>query len=120
MLNQVCVLTVKVDDLDASLEFYTKVLDFSVSKKYSDTIISLEHNGLPFILEKADTVGQPSRSNTVLLGIQSTNIHDGFERLKSKQVNVLFDEPKPCPPGYFFVIEDPTGKQIEIVEFVEE
>ncbi|PWW25501.1 hypothetical protein DFO73_113100 [Cytobacillus oceanisediminis] len=30
-------------------------------------------------------------------------------------IKVLFDEPQPCPPGRYFVIEDPSGNQIEIV-----
>ncbi|MFD2044280.1 hypothetical protein ACFSTA_10340 [Ornithinibacillus salinisoli] len=70
------------------MNFYTKQLDFSVSKVYGDNIISLEHNGIPLVLEKIEKTNTPSPSN-VVLGIQSENIHDDFTRLKAKQVKIL-------------------------------
>ncbi|MFS0674781.1 VOC family protein [Ornithinibacillus sp. 179-J 7C1 HS] len=118
MLNQVCVLTVKVNDMAKGVEFYTEILDFNVGKKYGDNIMSLEHNGVPFILEKSDDTN-PSTSSNVLLAIQSSNIQGDFKRLQDKGVTMIFDEPKPCPPGYYFVIEDYSRNQIEIVEFIE-
>lgn len=117
MLNQVCVLTIKVNDLEKAVEFYTKILDFNVEKRYGDTIIQLTHHGLPFILEKGDATTPPSSSN-VLLAIQSSNIQEDFHQLREKGVKLLFHEPQPCPPGYFFIIEDYSGNQLEIVQFV--
>jgi lactoylglutathione lyase len=117
MLNQVCVLTIKVRDMEKDVQFYTEKLDFKVSKKYGENIISLEHNGLPLILEKAETENTPTSSN-VLLAIQSSNIHEDFKKLQDKGVKIISEEPMPCPPGYFFVIEDNSGNQLEIVEFV--
>lgn len=116
MLNQVCVLTVKVDNMKNAIDFYTNVLDFKVSKHYGESIVSLLHKGIPIVLEETQMDHQESNQN-VLLGILSENIDDDFSLLKSKGVKVLFDEPKPCPPGRYFVIEDPAGNQIEIVEF---
>ncbi|MFA9557957.1 VOC family protein [Evansella sp. AB-rgal1] len=101
-----------------SIEFYTKILDFQVSKMYGEKIVSLVHNHIPIVLEEENTFDKGT--NHVLLGIQSTNIKEDFERLKSQGVPILFDEPKPCPPGFFFIIEDPSGNQIEIVEFTNE
>lgn len=118
MLNQVCVLTIKVTNMEEAVDFYTKVLDFNVSKRYGENIISLEHNGLPLILEKAEITDVPT-SNTVLLALKSSNIQEDYKRLQDKGVKILFDEPKPCPPGFFFVIEDSSGNQLEIVEFVD-
>ncbi|MEQ2525083.1 VOC family protein [Bacillaceae bacterium CLA-AA-H227] len=118
MLNQVCVLTIKVTNMEEAVDFYTNVLDFSVAKKYGENIISLDHNGLPLILEKAEKVNVPS-SSSVLLAINSSNIQEDFKKLQDKGVKILFDEPKPCPPGYFFVIEDNSGNHLEIVEFVD-
>ena len=117
MLNQVCVLTIKVNDMEKGVQFYTEKLDFKVSKKYGENIISLEHNGLPLILEKAESNKGPASSN-VLLAIQSSNIQEDFRKLQEKGINVISDEPMPCPPGYYFIIEDNSGNQLEIVEFV--
>ncbi|WP_047980980.1 VOC family protein [Ornithinibacillus contaminans] len=117
MLNQVCVLTVKVQNIKEGVHFYTNLLDFTVLKQYGENIISLNNNGLPLILEKAEKSDTPS-SSTLLFGIQSTNIQEDFRRLQEKGVKIISDEPIPCPPGYYFVVEDNSGNQIEIVEYV--
>lgn len=116
MLNQVCVITIKVDDMDKGVRFYTEKLDFKVQKKYGENIIRLEHNGLPFILEKADYDESPS--SNVLFAIQSGNIQEDFKRMVESGVKVISNEPMPCPPGYYFMIEDFSGNKLEIVEFI--
>ncbi|WP_083270595.1 VOC family protein [Bacillus marinisedimentorum] len=116
MLNKVCVLTVNVNDMKKALKFYTEVLDFAVSKRYGDKIISLVHNELPIVLEEKGPEST-GRRQSVLPGILSADIDRDFELLKSKGAVIIFDEPKPCPPGRYFVIEDPSGNQIEVVEF---
>jgi lactoylglutathione lyase len=119
MLNQVCVLTVQVSDIEKGVKFYTDILDFKVAKYYGENIVQLEHNGVPFIIEKASETQVPS-SSRVLFGIQSSNIQKDFKQLQEKGVTILSPEPLPCPPGYFFTIEDFSGNAIEIVEFVEQ
>lgn len=114
MLNKVCVITIKVEDMQNAVRFYTEMLDFKVSKHYGENIVSLVHEGVPIVLEKADS---NRAASSVLLGILSENIEKDFASLKEKGATILFDEPKPCPPGRFFVLEDPFGNQIEIVEF---
>ncbi|CAM3805418.1 VOC family protein [Mesobacillus thioparans] len=116
MLNKVCVLTIKVDDMDAALEFYTKMLDFEVSKRYGENIVSLVHNGVPIVLEKSDQESQAA-GQKVLLGILSENIDEDVDRIRQKGAKVLFDESRPCPPGRYNIIEDPSGNQLELVEF---
>jgi len=116
MLNKVCVLTVKVDDLQKAIEFYTELLDFKVYKHYGEKIATLVHDETPIVLEE-DGSNLAGKDQNVLLGILSEDIDSDFNRLKSKGVKILFDEPKPCPPGRYFVIEDPSGNQMEIIEF---
>jgi catechol 2,3-dioxygenase-like lactoylglutathione lyase family enzyme len=117
MLNKVCVLTVRVDDLKAATDFYTNVLDFKVSKHYGDKIVSLVHNEVPIVLEETNGDDNSGTKQGVLLGILSEDLNSDFIQLKSRGAKILFDEPKPCPPGRFIIIEDPSGNQIEIVEF---
>jgi lactoylglutathione lyase len=116
MLNKVCVLTIKVGDMEKALEFYTKVLDFEVSKHYGENIVSLVHNEVPIVLEKS-VEESTSGSQKILLGILSENIDEDVERLRKKGAKILFDESRPCPPGRYNVIEDPFGNQLELVEF---
>lgn len=47
----------------------------------------------------------------------SENLDKDIEDFKTQGVKIIFDEPKPCPPGRYTIIEDPAGNQIEIVEF---
>lgn len=115
MLNKLCVLTIKVDDMETALEFYTKVLDFAVSKHYGENIVSLVHNEIPIVLEKSN-VGS-SVGQKVLLGILSENLDDDIDRLRNRGAKILFDESKPCPPGRYNMIEDPFGNKLELVEF---
>jgi len=116
LLNKVCVLTIKVEDMEKALEFYTKVLDFEVSKHYGENIVSLVHNEIPIVLEKSDEENT-SVSQKVLLGILSEDIDEDVDRLRQKGAKVLFDESRPCPPGRYNVVEDPFGNQLELVEF---
>ncbi|MBT2688498.1 VOC family protein [Bacillus sp. ISL-47] len=115
MLNRLCVLTVKVNNLQTALKFYTEALDFKVSKYYGEKIVSLVHSEVPVVLEET---AEENKGANVLPGILSEDIERDFSRMKEAGVNVLFDEPQSCPPGRYFVIEDPSGNQIEIVEFL--
>lgn len=116
MLNKVCVLTIKVDEMETALDFYTKVLDFEVSKHYGENIVSLVHNEIPIVLEKSEEAISAG-GQKVLLGILSENLDEDVTRLREKGARILFDESKPCPPGRYNMIEDPFGNQLELVEF---
>lgn len=116
LLNQVCVLTIKVGDIETAVDFYTKVLDIQVSKHYGENIVSLVHDKMPIVLEKSDEVSA-SGGQRVLLGILSENLDDDLGSLWEKGAKIVFDEPMPCPPGRFNIIGDPFGNQIELVEF---
>lgn len=115
MLNQICVITIKVRDLKSAVNFYTEVLDFKVSKHYGDKIVSLVHNDVPVVLEES---ADEKMGSNILPGILSKDIESDFSRMREVGVKMLFENPQPCPPGRFFTIEDPSGNQIEIVEFL--
>lgn len=109
-------LTIKVADIEESLTFYTKALGFKINKYYGESIVSLQHKEFPIILEKAPDAHHKPKQN-VLPGLVSINLDQDIASLRAKGVTVVFDEPKPCPPGRYTVIEDPTGNQIELIEF---
>ncbi|MGP4071582.1 VOC family protein [Piscibacillus sp. B03] len=47
MLNQVCVITIRVKNIKTSIHFYTELLGFEVDQYYGDTIASLKHPNTP-------------------------------------------------------------------------
>lgn len=116
MLNKVCVITIRVPNLENAIDFYSEILGFKVSKYYGEKIASLQHGDIPIILEECGSAVQNPKQN-VLIGLISRDLDLDILELKKKGVDFLFDEPKPCPPGRFIIIKDPTGNQIELVEF---
>lgn len=116
MLNQVAVLSIQVHNMNEALEFYTNVLGFEVSKKYGETIVTLKQEAFTIVLELAENVHKEPRQN-VLPGIISENLDQDLAMLKDKGVQIIFDEPRPCPPGRYSIIKDPTGNLIEMIEF---
>ncbi|PLR87089.1 VOC family protein [Bacillus sp. V33-4] len=116
MLNQIGVLTIRVHNLKEAITFYTEALGFEVATHYGEKLVSLKHEGLPLVLEETEGI-QANSQNNVLPGLIAKNLDEEIEVLKSKGVKILFEEPKPCPPGRYTIIEDPSGNQIELVEF---
>ncbi|PKR76770.1 hypothetical protein CEY16_13195 [Halalkalibacillus sediminis] len=115
MLNKVCVITVKVEKMDEAIDFYTKVLGFQVDQRYGEKIVSLEHEGLPIVLEEIST--GKSNDQSVLFALYSDDLDGDIQHLEFHETKILFNHPEPCPPGRYTIIEDPSGNQIEIVEF---
>ncbi|WP_404450990.1 VOC family protein [Virgibacillus necropolis] len=116
MLNKVCVLTIKVHNIDAAVDFYTNTLDFNVSNHYGEKIVSLINPEFTIVLEENEEESLMS-GNNVLLGLVSENVDEDMKMLLSKGVKMVFSEPRPCPPGRYIVIEDPSGNHIELLEF---
>ena len=95
MLNQVCVLTAKVDDIKKAVEFYTNVLSFKVSKYYGEKLVSLIHNEIPIVLEETEPFDTETRQS-VLFGILSENLDKDVEALKAKGVELLHKRRNLC------------------------
>ncbi|MFD2637944.1 VOC family protein [Piscibacillus salipiscarius] len=113
MLNQVCVMTIRVKDLEKSVYFYTEVLGFEVDQYYGDTIVSLKHSNIPIVLEEHHDL---ESGNNVVLAIQSENLEKDMSDLQSREVPFLLDV-EPCPPGRYTIFKDPDGNHIELLEF---
>ncbi|PLR76894.1 hypothetical protein CU633_13390 [Bacillus sp. V3-13] len=52
MLNQIGVLTIRVNNLKEAITFYTEALGFEVARHYGEKLVSLKHDGLPLVLEE--------------------------------------------------------------------
>ncbi|GEL77562.1 VOC family protein [Tenuibacillus multivorans] len=116
MLDQVCVMTIRVKNLKESVHFYTEVLGFELSQQYGESIVSLKHPNIPLILEEHKDLDVQSQNN-IVLAIKSENLVEDIEQLKTNGVHFAFQNPEPCPPGLYNVFKDPSGNQIELIEF---
>ena len=119
MMNQVCVISIYVPNLNKAIDFYTKTLGFELEKQYGPNIASLVHGELPIILEEHDnTTSNPDNNSTrVVLGLRTEDIYETVRLLKEKEVNFIVDEPTNCPPGKFISFMDPFGNILEYLQF---
>ncbi|WP_053219303.1 VOC family protein [Virgibacillus senegalensis] len=117
MLNKACVVTIKVKDMEEAIAFYTRILGFEISRRYSETIVSLKQEPIALVLETSQTGKDHGNSNNIVLGLESDDLDRDIEMLREKEVRLVTDEPKPCPPGRYIEIEDPSGNKLEVLEF---
>ncbi|MDW2877999.1 MULTISPECIES: VOC family protein [Bacillaceae] len=118
-MAQLCAIGIYVPDLTKALRFYTEVLDFEVNKQYGPKIVSLAHGELPIILEEnegADYIDRKAATGPVLV-LQTENIENEVNRLKSKGADLLMEEPAACPPGKYISFRDPFGNILEYLQF---
>jgi len=114
-----CMISIKVNDIEKAKDFYCNGLGFNLEKYYGDNIVELNFDDHSIIIEKVDKVNTLDYFNNAqtVMGIQSKNLASDMETLKERGVELLFEEPQKCPPGIFNVIKDPFGNKIEILEF---
>ena len=119
MNTSLCMISIKVTDMEKAKDFYCEKLNFNLEKEYGENIIELNLNGMPMILEK---VSKPNSSNyeedsQIVIGLRTEDIKTDLNTLQEKGVDVLYQEPQQCPPGYYTVLIDPFGNKIELLEF---
>ena len=119
MVNQVCVISIYVPNLNKAIDFYTNTLGFELNKLYGPNIASLVHGELPIILEEHDntTNNQDNNSTRVVLGLRTEDIYETVKFLKEKKVDFIVEEPTNCPPGKFISFRDPFGNILEYLQF---
>ena len=114
-----CMISIKVTDIEKAKLFYCENLGFQFEKAYGNQLVELNIDGLPIIIEKVsnlNTVDYFDQSQ-IILGLKTKNLLSEMNELKDNSIELLFEEPQKCPPGIFNVIKDPFGNYIEILEF---
>jgi len=119
MVNQVCVISIYVPNLNKAIDFYTNTLGFELNKQYGPNIASLVHGELPIILEENNniTFNQDNKITGVVLGLRTEDIYETVKFLKEKKVDFIVDEPTNCPPGKYISFKDPFGNILEFLQF---
>jgi lactoylglutathione lyase len=118
-MPKICVISIYVSNMELAKQFYCEKLGFEVSQEYDETLVELEHEGIPVILQQVEQSAQTDYPNhsQVVLGLQTDNLVHSIAEMTSKGIEVIYDTPQPCPPGYYSAIKDPFGNVIEILEF---
>lgn len=52
----------------------------------------------------------------VVLGIETDSWIETIAFYKEKGIEMIYDTPQKCPPGYFSACNDPFGNVIELLE----
>lgn len=119
MMNQVCVITVYVPNINKAIDFYTNTLGFDLDERYGPNIASLVHGEVPIILEENDNTNynQDNKITGVVLGLRTEDIYKTVKFLKEKEVNFIVEEPTNCPPGKYISFKDPFGNILEYLQF---
>lgn len=118
-MPSIAVISIYVQDMEASIAFYRDVLGFGIRSRPVPFITELEHEGVVVVLcqaESASTVTYASSSGAVI-GIASDDIAARAKALKKQGVNLIQDTPQEFPGGTFIVIADPSGNPIELLQF---
>lgn len=117
-MPKVAAITIYVHDMVKALEFYRDKLGFDIVHA-SETIVHLECEALPIILEKESkpsTAKYPGTAQLVL-GIATENLERTMVALKRVDVEFVHDSPQDFPGGVFAAIKDPSGNILELLEF---
>src|SRR5215468_6609796 len=110
----VYIVQLNVVDLQASIDWYTKVLGFKVSSEnnflHHGTTVQLEHDqGFRLILHNAENpakISYPDDVQTMVVW-QTKDLAGTMQHMKSKGVEFIFSEPEEINVGRYVAFRDP-------------
>ena len=111
--------TFKVSDLDKSLFFYNQLLNLDISAKFGSEehqIVMLGKADAPkveLIFELDTKIGNPG--NGVSIGLEADNLDDLINVLKAHGYQPA-GPISPNPLIRFFIVQDPDGYTVQLVE----
>lgn len=120
-MPKVCIIQISVSDLDQAIDWYCKTLGFEVSKEYYNypVAVDLVHKGCRLLLHKAENpthIDYPNVAQT-LICMQTDNLLETMNDLKTKGVEFIHEAPQNFPDGLYAAFRDPFGNIHELVEF---
>lgn len=101
--------TIVVQDMKKSLEFYKDVLGFSVVSE-SKAFSKLALDGFKLNLHIANDYMKPSSG--VIFNFHCSNLHEKYEQLKSRGINISPPRVEEGMSGESSSLEDPNGSTI--------
>lgn len=120
-MPEVCIIQIGVSDLDQAIDWYCKTLGFEVAKEHyhHPVAVDLVQKGSRLLLHRAEKpihIDYPNVAQT-LICIQTDDIRESMNDLKSKGVELIHETPQNFPDGMYAAFRDPFGNVHELVEF---
>ncbi|TAK12072.1 MAG: hypothetical protein EPO32_09840 [Anaerolineae bacterium] len=110
-MPNVCIIEIKVADMDKGRTFYEDALGMAVKmEKYLPDVLVMEHDGVDLILhvaEKPVSIDYPNSAQSLLI-FAVDDIEAAAGRLRKAKAEIM-DGPRPSPPGTFLAFRDPFG-----------
>ncbi|MBW4082291.1 VOC family protein [Paenibacillus sp. S150] len=112
-------ITLRVRDLEASLDFYNRILGLPIGRRFESRgrqIAMLGPEGQPKIelIEGNDTALKPECG--VSVGFEVESLDAALEELHSRDIPVARGPISPNPSLRFFYVLDPDGFEVQIAE----
>jgi lactoylglutathione lyase len=115
--------TIMVNDMDASVAFYTQVLSLTVDNRYKPAegaeIAFLGSGETKLELICNSQVKEIAFTDHVSTGFAVDSVDEYIEYLADQGISVYQGPFEPSPRIKFFYIKDPNGYKIQLVEFKE-
>ena len=113
-----------IDDVPAAIDFYTKVLGFTLEHDASPAFAAVARDGVRLLLSAEGSSGKrplpdgrhqvPGGWNRIHLTV--TNLEEEVKRLRAAGVPFRTNEIVSGPGGAQVIIDDPSGNPIEIFQ----
>lgn len=112
-------ITLRVRDLEASLNFYNRILGLPIQRRFESRgreIVMLGTEGQPKIelIQSNDQVLKPECG--VSIGFEVESLDGAIENLKSQGIPIARGPITPNPRLQFFYVLDPDGFEVQIAE----
>lgn len=114
--------TIGVNDLDKSVDFYQKILEFKLIKRFKpaenvEIAFLIFNNEIEIeLIKRPDLTQFNNREASISLTFKTDNINKSYQYLNENQV-VCFDGPQKLPTGISILrFSDPDGVNLVFVE----
>ena len=116
-----CWVTLQVDDLEQSLQFYRDLLGLALVSRFAGgpdvQIAMLGEQDKPKIELICDKAAKPAgRGAGISIGFEVGSLEEAAETAKSHGINIVKGPFSPNPHIRFFFVKDPNGFEIQLVE----
>ncbi|HAE61239.1 MAG TPA: glyoxalase [Eubacteriaceae bacterium] len=113
--------TIKVKDLEKSIEFYSDVVGLKVNRRFkagpNREIAFLGDGGTEVeLIFDGDRESAPSYTKDISMGFLVDDIDAKIDELKSKNIDIQSGPFNPNPNIKFFYIADPDGVMVQFAQ----
>ncbi len=115
-----CWATIRIKDLDRSLEFYKEIVGLEISQRMDmgegKTIVFLGPGETKLEMIYNKEYKDIDFGDSISLGFEVDSVDEKIEFIKSKGLKIHSGPFSPVPSTKFFYVLDPNGLKIQFVE----